>query len=619
MNDFETTKRLAKLIRWLILTSTSHAGSGHPTSSLSAVELMTVLFFGGYFRYDIQNPQHPGNDHIIFSKGHAAPLLYSLFAASGAIELDELQNLRQKGSRLEGHPSLQFPFCEVATGSLGQGIGIGYGMALGDQLMNRSERRTFVLLGDGEMSEGSVWETLNIAAKRLVSNLIGIIDMNGLGQTGETYFGRNPIDLKGKIEAFGWNTIVIGNGHSLKHIHAGFAEAMKERKKPVMIIAKTVKGKGISFLEDKTDWHGKALSPLSLRQALKELGRVHFHVRGKIAKPSPRKQFRFPSPKKIFPPHIEKEQTLSTRQAFGNALVRLFPAARHLIVCDVDVGNSTKTDEFQKKFPHRFLQFGIAEQTALSACLGLSKVGFKPCFATFSAFLSRAHDQIRMSQYSEPNMIIMGSHSGVATGADGPSQMGLEDIAMFRSMNKTVVLQPSDAVSCEMLVERAISFKGLVYLRCFRPQVPIIYSQKHEFRIGGSHVLKKSRHDRITVIASGFPVNFALQASLECEKIGIRVRVIDCYSIKPIDSETLQKASRETKGLIVLEDHYPEGGLGEAVRSSLNHQKCPVISVAVSDIPHSASTMELADDFSISKKGIMEKIKKFIEQEKNIA
>ncbi len=603
----EALEKLARLIRYFILASTTEAGSGHPTSSLSATELMTALLFGGFFRFDVEQPEHPNNDRLIFSKGHASPLFYSLWAAAGKVTEQELLTMRKFGSRLEGHPTVAFSYVEASTGSLGQGLSIGLGMALNAKYLDKLPYKVFVLLGDSEMSEGSQWEALQLAAHYKLDNLVGIIDVNRLGQRGETMYGHNLDAYKKKIASFGWKTEVI-DGHDFNSIFSAYKKALKSGDKPTMVIAKTIKGKGVSFIEDRNGWHGKALSREEFDRALGELGETDRSVRGEILKPYDLKPEIEP-PLKMKEVFYSPDKPVATRKAYGNALERIFPRFPDMVVLDAEVSNSTYSEIFQKAHPERFFEMYIAEQNMVGTAMGLQCRGKIPFVSTFAAFLTRAYDQVRMSQYSDANIKFCGSHAGVSIGEDGPSQMGLEDIAMFRSILNSVVLYTSDAVSTEKLVERAAEHKGIVYLRTTRKDTPIIYGNDEEFHIGGSKVLRESDRDRATVVAAGITLYEALNAYEELKNAGVFIRVIDLYSIKPADKETLMKAARETKAIITVEDHFSEGGLGEAVRSTLAAAVIPVHSLAVRKMPRSGKPAELLEYEEISKNAIMKKVK----------
>ena len=618
--NLDELEKIAKLIRYWILTSTTKAGSGHPTSSLSAVELMVGLFFGGKFKFDIKNPDHPNNDRVIFSKGHASPLFYSIWAAAGAIKEKELMTLREFDSRLEGHPTTVFPYTEAATGSLGQGLSIGLGMALNSKYIDKLPYRTYVLLGDSEMSEGSIWEAIQLAAHYKLNNLIGIIDVNRLGQTGETMYGHKVNEYKKRISAFGWKTIVI-NGHSLKQVIKAYNTALRF-KRPTMIIAKTIKGKGVSFLQDKNGWHGKTLSEKELNKALEKLGDVDREIRGTITEPE-KAQIRNDTKchperaKRVEGSHdtdYKKGQLIATRRVYGNALAKIFPKFPNIVAMDAEVSNSTYSKDFKKYYPDRFFEMFIAEQNMVGAALGLAARNKIPFVSSFAAFLTRAFDQIRMSQYSyeKANIKFVGSHAGVSIGQDGPSQMGLEDIAMFRSLINSVVLYPSDAIAMEKIVEEAAKYRGIVYIRTTRPAAPVIYNRDEYFPIGGSKVLRQSSGDVATIAAAGITLHNALAAYKELKKQGVDIRIIDCYSIKPIDKRTLEKAANETKFILTIEDHVPSGGLGEAVTGALSRTNAKIYSLAVDKIPRSGTSDELFDFEGISCDAVVKKIKELI-------
>ena len=610
--DIKKLEELAKLIRYYILLSTTETGSGHPTSSLSAVELMAGLFFLGVFRARLEDPAYPNNDRLIFSKGHASPLFYALYGATGAIEEDEIKTFRKFGSRLEGHPSMAFPYCEAGTGSLGQGLSIGLGMALNAKYIDQLPYRTYVLLGDSEMAEGSQWEAIQIAAHYKLDNLVGILDVNRLGQRGETMYGHNVKEYEKRISAFGWHTVVI-DGHNFKEILDAYEKASDAKDRPTMIIARTLKGKGISFLEDQEGWHGKALNKEEYEKALEELGKVDRFIRGEIAKPAED----YPDIQKptMADAMVYSSKPLATRKAYGLAITRLFPEFPNMVVLDAEVSNSTFAETFKEKYPARFFEMYVAEQNMVGAAMGLSSRGKIPFVSTFAAFFTRAADQIRMSQYALSNIKFVGSHAGVSIGEDGASQMGLEDIALFRTLRESAVLYPADEVSCERLVEEAARHKGNVYIRTTRKDTPILYDLQEKFPIGGSKTLKESANDEATVIGAGVTLFEALAAYEELQKEGIAVRVIDLYSIKPFDQATLEKAAAETKAIIVVEDHYPEGGIGEVVASALSRSKTPVYSLAVRKMPKSGKPEELLNYEEISKDAIVKKVLEVIKHE----
>ncbi|MGZ3536000.1 MAG: transketolase [Thermodesulfobacteriota bacterium] len=607
----EKLTKLATLIRYYILIMTTEAGSGHPTSSLSATELMACLLFGGLFRFDVDHPGSPNNDRLIFSKGHASPLFYALWAAAGELTEKDLLTYRKFGSPLEGHPTVAFPFTEAATGSLGQGLSIGVGMALNAKYLDQLPYRTYVLLGDSEMAEGSQWEAMEIAAYYKLDNLLGILDVNRLGQRGQTMYGWDLDAYEKRVSSFGWKTILL-DGHSIPGILAAYEGTLHGTDQPVMLIAKTIKGKGISFIENKDGWHGKALNREECDRALKELGDVDRSVRGEISLPEDLKPKGPPSkgiPKKIDYP---ADKPIPTRKAYGNALARIFPQFPHLVSLDGEVSNSTYAEIFKEAYPDRFFEMYIAEQNMVGAALGLSRRGKIPFVSTFAAFFTRAFDQIRMAQYSDPNIKFVGSHAGVSIGEDGPSQMGLEDLAIFRAILDSVVLYPSDAVSTEKLVEEAAKHHGIVYIRTTRKETPILYRPDESFKIGGSKVLRKSERDVATVIGAGVTLHEALGAYEALKKEGILIRIIDLYSIKPVDEPTLRDAASATQSIVTVEDHYAEGGIGEAVKSALATSPVPIYSLSVRKKPKSGKPQELLDYEEISRDAIVKKVKELL-------
>jgi transketolase len=610
MSNREKLENLARLIRYYSLVSTTQAGSGHPTSSLSATDLMAGLLFSGVFRFDIYRPDYPNNDRLIFSKGHASPLFYAQWAAAGAVSEEELLNLRKFGSRLEGHPTKAFDLTEAATGSLGQGLPIGVGMALNAKYIDKLPYRTYVLLGDSEMAEGSQWEAIQIAAFYKLDNLVGILDVNRLGQRGETMYGHDISAYERRISSFDWYTIVI-DGHSIDEILSAYKKALDVKCKPVMIIAKTKKGSGISLIEDQDGWHGKALKKTELENALAELGDLDKTVRGEITKPDDINPESL-SARQVEPPSYVPDKPVATRKAYGNALKRLFPAYPEIVVLDAEVSNSTYSEIFKNEYPERFFEMFIAEQNMAGAALGFSTRGKIPFVSTFAAFLSRAYDQIRMSQYSDANIKFCGSHAGVSIGEDGASQMALEDIAMFRAMLGSVVLYPSDAVSTERLVEEMAKHRGISFIRTTRQETPVIYDNDDEFPIGGSKVLRSCKDDVMTVVAAGITLHEALKAYEELKKENIFIRIIDLYSVKPVDRETLKLAAESTKAIVTVEDHFAEGGLGEAVRSAITEEHIPVHSLAVRKMPRSGKPAELLDYEEISKDAIISKIRSLL-------
>ncbi len=603
-------RALARRVRRDILVSTTEAGSGHPTSSLSATDLMVALMFGGIFRFDPDRPHLPNNDRLVFSKGHASPLLYALWAAAGRVSQEELLTLRKFGSRLEGHPTPAFPYAEAATGSLGQGLSIGLGLALNAKHLDKLPYRTYVLLGDSEMSEGSQWEAIQVAVHYGLDNLVGIIDVNRLGQRGETMYGHDTEAYARRVGAFGWETIVI-DGHDLPAILDAYRRAERVKGRPVMIIARTIKGKGVSFVEDKNGWHGKTLSRDDLKRALDEIGPVDLGLTGAIDPPEDIPPVRRVAVE-IKEPDYPRDKPLATRKAYGLALARLYDRFPGIVALDGEVKNSTFAETFEAARPERYFEMYIGEQNMADAAAGLSARDKIPFVSTFSAFWSRAFDQIRMDSYSRSNIKFVGSHAGVSIGEDGPSQMGLEDLAMFRTLVESVVLYPCDAYATERLVEQAAQHRGIVYIRTTRGDTPILYGPEDEFPIGGSKVLRRSGHDRATVVAAGITVFEALAAYEALKKTGVLIRVIDLYSVKPLDWATLAEAARETAALITVEDHYPAGGIGEAVLAALAGLPGNVSTLAVKQMPRSGTPAELLDFEGISRAAIISKVKEVL-------
>jgi len=598
----------AKLVRKWCLVSTTEAGSGHPTSCLSAADITTVLF-DRYFTYDVNNPLNLLNDHFVLSKGHAAPLLYTLFGMAGAYPLDELKTLRKFGSRFEGHPVPKYKYADAATGSLGQGLSVGAGLAL---VAKREgyESKTYVLTGDGELAEGQIWEAANFAAHEKLDNLVAILDINRLGQSQETMFGHHIDEYARKFEAFDFEVIEI-DGHNYEEINQALQAVQKPSGKPFAIIAKTFKGHGISFLENKDGWHGKALKKEELEKALKELAPINNDLRFQLKKPAQTKSPQQASNKAVTDLSFEQGKEYATREVFGDVLAKLGEQNKEIYALDGDVMNSTFTQTFKKDHADRFVECYIAEQNMVSVAAGLSRMGKVPFVATFAAFLTRAADQIRMARVSEANIKFVGSHVGVSIGEDGPSQMGLEDISLFGTLPDAVVLQPCDALSTAQLISQMIAYAGFAYMRTLRPKTPLIYKNEDSFLIGGSKVLRQSGNDVLTVAATGITVFEALKAADELQKENISIRVVDCYSIHPIDATTLKKCLGETKQkiLITVEDHFEHGGMGDFATAALSGQQGQVIKMAVQTISQSGTMDELLNDAGIDAEHIVAKVK----------
>ncbi len=618
--------QLAKLIRYYILVSTTAAGSGHATSSLSAVELTTALLFG-VFRADLGRPSYPNNDRLIFSKGHASPLFYALYAAAGKLTKEELLKYRQFNSPLEGHPTLRFPYTEAPTGSLGQGLSIGLGMAMHAKYIAKLPYRTFVLIGDGEMAEGSVWEAIQLGAYYKLDNLMGILDVNRLGQSQVTMYGHDLGAYERRISAFGWDTKIV-DGHNFKEILEVYQELLsKKNGRPKMVIAKTDKGHGVKMLEGKEGWHGKSLPPEELEKAITGLGVIDFKIRGNVKTP-PRREIRnskseFRNKSKISELKYKLGDKVATRQAAGDALTDLMYRYNKVIVLDGDVKNSLYTEGTLKVHPERYFEMFIAEQNMTGAAIGLWRRGNIPFMTTFSAFMSRTYDQIRMAALAGANIKFIGSHAGVSIGEDGASQMGLEDMAMFQTVWGSVVLYPADAVATKKLVEEAIKTERIVYIRVARPATPVIYNVGEKFPIGGSKVHKvksqkskvksTNKNSKVVVVAAGVTLYEALKAQEELIKEGIEVIVVDAYSVKPIDGKTLRALAKEVDTFITVEDHWYEGGLGDAVLNEFSDDmRVRVYKLAVCKMPRSGKPAELLDYEGISAKGIISKIKSIL-------
>ncbi len=607
----EKLQQLAANIRRWILNCTNRAGSGHPTSSLSAVELMVALFFDGHFRYDLDNPRYCNNDRLIFSKGHASPLFYALWCAADAVDEDDLMTYRRFDSVFEGHPTSRFRYTEAATGSLGQGLSIGVGMAMNAKYVDELPYRTYVLLGDSEMAEGSQWEAMEIASHYQLNNLVGVLDVNRLGQRGPTMQGHDLSVYQKRVEAFGWNTIVVPEGHNVSEISDAYERAKTCGDRPTMIIAHTIKGKGVSFLEDQNGWHGKPLDDEQLQQALQEIDESPDDLRGKLEKPQ---EVNFPilSRSQPEPMTYEVGEKEATRTVYGNAISRLGDKFSNMVVLDGEVSNSTRAEYFKEHFPERFFEMYIAEQNMVGTALGMALRDKIPFVSTFAAFFSRAFDQIRMCPYSGANIKFVGSHAGVEIGQDGPSQMGLEDIAMFRSVLGSIVLYPSDAVSAEKCVEQMANRAGIAYMRTTRGKLPILYNQEERFPVGGSKVLRQSGEDQVTLVAAGVTLHEALAAADQLAQSGVSVRVIDLYSVKPLDVETLRTAAEETNLLVTVEDHFAAGGIGEAVSGALSDMPIPIRSLCVKVRPRSGTTEQLLEQQGISAGKIVEAVKESI-------
>ena len=609
----KSIETMATRLRRHSLTSTTEAGSGHPSSCFSCAELISTLFFH-FLRFDVASPDSPYNDRFVLSKGHAAPILWAAWAEGGAFSVERLQTLRNIDSDLEGHPTPRNPLVDVATGSLGQGLSVGVGMALSAR-MDQTGSQIYVLLGDGEAAEGSVWEAVALAAHSRLDNLIAMVDVNRLGQSQATMYEHDVEGHQQRFASYGWHTQII-DGHNVQEVLASLQAALDVKDQPAAIIAKTIKGKGLSFMENRDGWHGKPVPKgEELEKALSELGNdLELEQELHIVPPGNGKEtsVQAASQAAIAAPHYAPDDQVATRQAYGAALQKLGGINPAIVALDGDTKNSTYSQEFLKEFPERFVECYIAEQNMVGAAVGLAAMGKIPFASTFACFLTRAYDQIRMAAISQSNMNLCGSHAGVSIGQDGPSQMGLEDLAMMRAIAGSSVLYPSDAVSTERLVALAAETPGIVYIRTSRPKTPILYSDDEDFTIGGSKVLKSSSEDRATIIGAGVTLHEGLKAYQELQNDDIQVRVIDLYSIKPLDLETLGQAARETQILVTVEDHYSDGGLGDAVLSGLANESCRFHKLAVTGLPRSGPGDALMDAFGINARSIVETVKKLI-------
>ncbi|WP_328641881.1 transketolase [Streptomyces canus] len=566
------------------------AGSGHPTSSMSAADLMAVLL-ANHFRYDFDRPEHPGNDRFVLSKGHASPLLYSAYKAAGVVDDEELLTFRKLGSRLEGHPTpRKLPWVETATGSLGQGLPVGVGIALSGKRLDRTGYRVWVLCGDSEMAEGSVWEAAEHAGHEHLDNLTAVVDVNRLGQRGPTRHGHDLDAYARRFQAFGWHTIEV-DGHDVDAIDRAYGEAESTKGQPTAILARTLKGKGVADVEDREGLHGKPLK--NADDAIEELGGVR-DLRVQVHEPPAARMLHAVRAGHLELPRWDTGEEVATRDAYGQALTALGTGRGDIVALDGEVGDSTRSEFFAKEHPDRYFECYIAEQQMVAAAVGLAARGWVPYAATFAAFLTRAYDFVRMASISGSGINLVGSHAGVAIGQDGPSQMGLEDLAMMRAIHGSTVLYPCDANQTAHLVAAMAGLDGIRYLRTGRGESPVIYGPDEEFPIGGSKVLRSSESDRLTIVAAGVTVHEALNAAEALDQEGIRVRVVDLYSVKPVDRATLRQAAEDTGCLLTVEDHREEGGLGDAVLEAFADGR-PVprlVRLAVRTMPGSASPEE---------------------------
>jgi transketolase len=592
MPDQTFLNDLAQQLRVDSVRCSAAAGSGHPTSSMSAADLIAVLL-ADHLRYDVAEPHDPSNDRLIFSKGHASPLLYAALKAMGAIDNDELLSFRRFGSRIEGHPTPRLPWVDVATGSLGQGLPIGVGLALAGRRLDRLPYRVWVLCGDSEMAEGSMWEAFEHAGFEHLDNLTAIIDVNRLGQRGETMHGWDLGAYSARARACGWHAIEI-DGHDVWAIGDAFQQAVRTEGRPTVIVARTLKGRGVKAVEDAEDAHGKPVP--DAEEAIRELGGER-NLTVRVSKPAAKEAPHRFEPRDVpWPRYDVGGDPVPTRKAYGEALAALGAERPEVVALDGEVSNSTHADLFAEAHPERFFEMYIAEQQMIAAAVGMQVRGWVPFASTFAAFLTRAYDFVRMAAVSRADIRLCGSHAGVAIGEDGPSQMGLEDFAALRAVHGSTVLHPCDPNQAAALVAAMADRPGISYIRTSRGATPTLYGPDEEFAIGGARVVRGgNEHDDVTLAGCGVTVHEALSAADRLESDGIHARVLDLYSIKPIAGEALWAAADQTAGIVVAEDHWPEGGLGEAVLAALAAEgsHAPVITLGVREMPGSGKPAEL--------------------------
>jgi transketolase len=588
MEGPELWRELGQQLRVDSIRAAAVTKSGHPTSSMSAADLMAVLL-AKYLHYDFDEPDNPNNDHLVFSKGHASPLLYSLYKAAGAITDEELLTFRKFGSRMQGHPTPAIPWVDVATGSLGQGLPFCVGIALAGKKLDQLPYRVWALCGDSEMAEGSMWEAFEHAAFYGLDNLTAIIDVNKWGQRGETMHGWDLDSYANRARDFGWHTIEI-DGHDVEEIDQAYGDALAQQGQPTAIVARTLKGKGVKEVEDQPNWHGKALDHPD--EAIAELGGER-NITIQVPKPEGGEPHRFETTDSPEPPTWDLGEEVATRRAYGDALAALGSARGDVVVLDGEVSNSTYAEIFRDAHPDRYFEMYIAEQQMVAAAVGLQVRNWVPFASTFAAFLSRAYDFIRMGAISQANIRLCGSHAGVSIGEDGPSQMALEDLAMMRAVHGSTVLYPCDANQTAQLVAEMADQEGIVYLRTTRAATPVVYGADEKFPIGGSRVLRDGSD--VTIVGAGITLHEALKAADRLSAEGVDARVIDLYSVKPADAATLQAAAEETGRILTVEDHWSEGGIGDAVLEVLADAEQParVVRLAVRDMPGSGKPDEL--------------------------
>jgi transketolase len=594
------------------IRATTAAGSGHPTSAASAADLVAGLFFA-VMRLDPDDPRSPASDRFVLSKGHAAPLLYAVWSALGVVPRETLTSLRAIDSDLEGHPTPRLPFVDVATGSLGQGLSAGVGLALGARWL-KSDARVFVLMGDGETAEGSVWEAAQMAGHEGLSNLVAIVDVNGLGQSGPTMLDHDLVAYQRRFTAFGWTAIAV-DGHDFRQILPALRRARQSRRRPTVIVARTVKGQGIDEVAGREGWHGKPLPADAAERAVAALeAKLHHVPPPLVQRPRP---YRASRPQAQPLPAQAHQAEVATREAYGDALVRFGAGDPAVAALDGDVKNSTYAERFREAYPERFVEAYIAEQNMVGVATGLAAQGWIPFASSFACFLTRAADQLRMAAISRSNVKLCGSHAGVSIGEDGPSQMALEDLALFRALPESVVLYPADGAATHACVLLAGRHRGLAYIRTTRMKTPAIYGPDEAFAVGGLKVVRSSERDALTIVAAGITLHEALAAHDELAGSGIAVRVIDLYSVKPVDAAGLLEAARATGNrMLVVEDHYPAGGLGDAVREAVAGAGVIVRHLAVREIPRSGPPRKLLERYGIGRGAIVSAVRELIETPK---
>jgi len=608
-HKIEALKDAANRLRVLSIKSTNASNSGHPTSCCSAAEIVATLFFSE-MKYQPSVPRSASNDRFVLSKGHAAPILYAAWSEAGLFPEEDLLQLRRLNCDLEGHPTPRLSFVDVATGSLGQGIGCAAGMAYVGKYVDHASYRVYCLLGDGESAEGSVWEALHFASHYALDNLVAVFDVNRLGQSDPTALQHDLDAYQNRVESFGWNTYVV-DGHDVEALCKALYQARTVKDKPTCILAKTLKGKGIPNVEDQENWHGKAIGAKGNEVIAYIEQHISKNVRCELHPQLPSEQLAeidFGHVAMSENPSYKLGEQVATRLAYGTALAKLGKNCPRVIGLDADTKNSTFSHKLKDQQPKQFIECFIAEQNMVGVAIGCATRNRAIVFAsTFACFLSRAYDQLRMGAISQTNANFSGSHCGISIGEDGPSQMALEDLAMFRAIPGCTVFYPSDAVSAERAVELAANTKGMCFIRTSRPNVPVIYDNTEEFHVGKAKIVRQSNEDQVTIIGACITLSESVKAAVQLEASGIKVRIVDLFTIKPLDSQTILYCAQQTGGrVLVVEDHYPQGGIGDAVASVLAGQRNVIMKhLAVNDVPRSGTCEELLDMFKISAKHIV--------------